>query len=164
MAAVDGMLRANELYAAAFAKGDLQRPPSRRVAVLTCMDARLDPAKFLGLAEGDAHVIRNAGGRASDDALRSLFISQQMLGTREVVVIHHTDCGMLTFTNEDANRMVRERLDPTAPEMDFLPFPELTQGVRDDVRTIRESPLIPDDIPVTGWIYDVHTGRLDRVE
>ena len=109
MSVVPRFLEANERYAATFTKGDLAMPPARRVAILTCMDARLDPAKFLGLEEGDAHVIRNAGGRATADALRSLIISQQLLGTREIVVIHHTDCGMLTFTDDQLRRQLRER-------------------------------------------------------
>src|SRR5213083_1615864 len=118
-------------YAADFTKGDLPTPPARKVAVLTCMDARLDPAKFLGLSEGDAHVIRNAGGRAAD-AIRSLVISQQLLGTREVVVIHHTDCGMLTFTDEQLRQKLRDDLGVDV-EHAFLPFGDLEQSVRDDV-------------------------------
>jgi carbonic anhydrase len=127
------------------------------------MDARLDPAKFLGLEEGDAHVIRNAGGRASDDAIRSLVISQQLLGTREVVVIHHTDCGMLTFTNEQLRDKIRQGLGADASQIDFLPFRDLEDSVRRDVETVRNSPLIPKDIPVSGFIYDVRNGRLLEV-
>jgi carbonic anhydrase len=157
------MLAANERYAAGFAKGDLAMPPARRVAVLACMDARLDPARALGLDEGDAHVIRNAGGRASDDALRSLVISQQLLGTREVIVLHHTDCGMATFTNDDLRGRLRETFGVDASGTDFLPFSDLEQSVRDDVATIRSSPLIPADVSVTGYVYDVRTGRLAEV-
>ncbi len=164
MPVVDEFLAANERYAAGFDKGDLPLPPARRVAVLVCMDARIDPAKALGLAEGDAHVIRNAGGRASDDALRSLAISHELLGTREVVVVHHTDCGMLTFTNDQIRQRLRDRLGADASGVDFLPFGDLDQSVRDDVATIRSSPLIPDDIAVSGFVYDVRSGRLRRVD
>ena len=135
-------------------------PPGRRVAVLTCMDARLDPARFLGLEEGDAHVIRNAGGRASDDAIRSLAISEQLLGTNEVVVIHHTDCGMLTFSNADLRKKLKQELNADAEHVDFLPFKDLEQSVRDDVATIKNSPFIPKNIEVSGFIYDVRSGRL----
>src|SRR5215211_3120788 len=124
------------------------------------MDARIDPANVLGLTEGDAHVIRNAGGRASDDALRSLAISHELLGTREVVVIHHTDCGMLTFTNEELRAECRERFGEEPRELDFLPFADLEQSVREDVATIRAAPFIPDEVPVSGFIYDVRSGRL----
>ena len=135
-------------------------PPGRHVAVLTCMDARLDPARFLGLEEGDAHVIRNAGGRASDDAIRSLAISQQLLGTNEVVVIHHTDCGMLTFSNEDLRKKLKQELNADAEHIDFLPFKDLEQSVREDVATIKNSPLLLKNIEVSGFIYDVKSGRL----
>jgi carbonic anhydrase len=141
-------------------------PPARKVAVLVCMDARIDPAKALGLQEGDAHVIRNAGARAAD-ALRSLVISHELLGTREIVVIHYTDCGMLTFTNDDIRAKLHDDLgasaDAPANSIDFLPFSDLDQSVRDDVATIRNSPLIPRDIAVTGFIYDVTTGGLREV-
>jgi len=162
MSVVPDFLKANETYAARFRKGDLPMPPARRVAVLACMDARLDPARVLGIEEGDAHVIRNAGGRAAD-ALRSLAISQHLLGTREVVVIHHTDCGMLTFTDEQLRTKVRESTgEPT--DAAFLPFTDLEQSVRDDVQAIRSSRLLPPDVSVTGFVYDVKTGRLRRVD
>ena len=164
MSILPELLAANERHAAAFTKGDLPMPPGRHVAILTCMDPRLDPAKFLGLAEGDAHVIRNAGGRASADALRSLIISQHLLGSTEVVVIHHTDCGMLTFGNEELQRRLEERFGADASGLDFLPFADLAQSVRDDVAAIRASPFIPERIPVSGFIYDVRTGRLQPVE
>ncbi|MCH7617866.1 MAG: carbonic anhydrase [Chloroflexi bacterium] len=157
------LLAANERYAADFTKGDLPMPPGRQVSVLVCMDARLHPEKFLGLDEGDAHVIRNAGGRASDDALRSLIISYKLLGTREFVVIHHTDCGMLTFTNDQLRGMLRDDLNADASGIDFLPFSDLDESVRQDVQTIRSSPLIPDDITVTGFVFDVKSGRLREV-
>jgi carbonic anhydrase len=160
MAVFDEFLRANRSYAANFDQGDLPMPPSRQVAVLTCMDARLHPSRFLGLELGDAHVIRNAGGRASEDAIRSLVISQRLLGTREIVVIHHTDCGMLTFTNEQLAAQVQQELGVNVVGRDFLPFSDLEQSVRDDVATLRASSLIPGDIPVSGAIYDVRTGTL----
>src|SRR5436309_11487476 len=160
MTVVQEFLKANEAYAGAFQKGHLPMPPDRRVAVLTCMDARLDPAAFLGLQEGDAHVIRNAGGRASEDAIRSLVISQQLLGTNTVVVIHHTDCGMLTFSNADLRTKLKQELNASADHIDFLPFKDLEQSVRDDVATIKASPLIPKNVEVSGFIYDVKSGRL----
>ncbi len=163
MSELPAVLEANERYAAGFAKGDLPMPPARRLAVLTCMDARIDPAKALGLAAGDAHVVRNAGGRASDDALRSLVISQQLLGTREVIVLHHTDCGMLTFTNDQLSDKLREAFGVDTAGTDFLPFADLEQSVRDDVAAIRASPLVPDDVAVRGFVYDVRSGRLREV-
>lgn len=162
MSVTDELLDANARYAAAFDRGGLAIPPARRVAIVTCMDARIVPSRALGLEEGDAHVIRNAGGRAAD-ALRSLVISQRLLGTREVVVIHHTDCGMLTFTNAQLHEQVRAELGADAAAIDFLPFPDLEQSVRDDVAFLRASPLLAPDIPVRGFVYDVRTGRLAEV-
>ena len=161
MSNFDDFIQANERYAAAFTKGDLPAPPRRKIAVVACMDARLDPAKFLGLEEGDVHVIRNAGGRAAD-AIRSLVISQQLLGTREVAVIHHTDCGMLTFTEEQLHQKLHDELHVHA-EIEFLPFTDLEQSVRDDVETIRTSPLLIPGVLVQGYVYDVRTGRLHAV-
>jgi carbonic anhydrase len=163
MSVTDEFLAANASYADSFTKGALPLPPARKTAVLVCMDARIDPAKALGLEEGDAHVIRNAGGRASDDALRSLVISYQLLGTREFVVIHHTDCGMVTFTNEQLQQKIKDELGADASDIDFLAFTDLAQSVRDDVTTIRTSPLVPEDIPVRGFVYDVTTGALSEV-
>lgn len=163
LAKFDEFTTANEQYAASFDKGDLPTPPARQVAVVTCMDARLHPEKFLGLEVGDAHVIRNAGGRVSEDAIRSLVISERLLGTNEIVVIHHTDCGMLTFENEDLTEKIQEDLGVDTTGRDFLPFSDLEQSVRDDVQIIRDSDLIPDDIQVSGAIYDVHTGELREV-
>src|SRR5437764_3418203 len=163
MPALDQLLTANRAYAAGFDRGDLPMPPARHVAVLTCMDARLHPEKFLGLDIGDAHVIRNAGGRASDDALRSFIISSRLLGTNEYIVIHHTDCGMLTFSNEDLRRTLREETGRDASAIDFLPFSDLEESVREDIRRIRENPFIPEGIPVRGFIYDVRTGQLQEV-
>ncbi|WP_038038258.1 beta-class carbonic anhydrase [Thermorudis peleae] len=164
MSAVSQFLEANARYASSFAKGDLAAPPTKRVAIVTCMDARLDPAKFLGLEEGDAHVIRNAGGRVTADVLRSLIISQQFLGTREILVIHHTDCGMLTFTDEQLRQRLREQFGVPADDWAFLPFTDLEQSVRDDIALIRRSPFIVPETTVTGWIYDVRTGKLLPVD
>jgi carbonic anhydrase len=162
MSVTDELIKNNESYAANFDKGDLPIPPGKQVAVVACMDARMIPTRALGLDEGDAHVIRNAGG-SSRDALRSLVISEQLLGTKEVLVIHHTDCGMLTFSNEDLYAKVREDLGADASDIDFLPFPDLEQSVRDDVQFLKDSPLIPDDVSVRGFVYDVKTGKVTEV-
>src|SRR5947209_3819882 len=159
IAIVQEFLHANEAYASTFHKGVLAMPPASHVAVLVCMDARIDPARALGLEEGDAHVIRNAGGRAAD-ALRSLIISEQLLGTTQIVVIHHTDCGMLTFSNEDLRTKVKQELHANADNIDFLPFSDLEQSVRDDVTFLRASPFIPQSIEISGFIYDVKSGKL----
>ncbi|KAH8649906.1 carbonic anhydrase [Xylariales sp. PMI_506] len=153
---------ANEKYAASFTKGDLPLPPARKVAVVACMDARLDPAKVLGLEEGDAHVIRNAGGRTIE-ALRSLVISQQLLGTREIVILHHTDCGMLTFTDDAIRTKIRDgELKGNADHIAFLPFNDLKQSVLDDIAFLKASPLLL-DVPITGYIYEVETGKIVKV-
>ncbi|HEX2281763.1 MAG TPA: carbonic anhydrase [Thermomicrobiales bacterium] len=162
MALLDEIRAANDAYAAEFAKGDLPMPPARKLAVVACMDARLDPAKTLGLEEGDAHVIRNAGGRAAD-ALRSLAISQRLLGTQEILVVHHTDCCMQTFDNPTLYGICQEQLGADASAIDFLPFSDLEQSVRDDVEFIRSSPLIAKDTTVTGFVYDVKTGKIREV-
>lgn len=162
MSVIDELVEANRTFARGFTKGGLPMPPRRRVAVLTCMDARILPAEILGLDFGDAHVIRNAGGRAQD-AIRSLVISQQLLGTREVAVIHHTDCGMLTFTNSELRDRVRTGLKADASGIDFLPFKNVEESVRDDLTILLGSPLIPDDIPIRGFVYDVHSGKLTEV-
>ncbi|KAF7557805.1 hypothetical protein G7Z17_g461 [Cylindrodendrum hubeiense] len=153
---------ANAKYAASFDKGHLPLPPGRKVAVVACMDARLDPAKVLGLQEGDAHVIRNAGGRTID-ALRSLVISQQLLGTREIVIVHHTDCGMLTFSDTELKSKVRSELKEDADHIAFLPFKDLRQSVIDDIAILKKSPLVL-DVPITGYIYDVKTGKAEKVK
>ncbi|KAL5042245.1 hypothetical protein BDW71DRAFT_200729 [Aspergillus fruticulosus] len=149
-------------YAGSFKKGDLQLPPQRKAAVLACMDARLDTARALGLEEGDAHVIRNAGGRASD-ALRSIIISQQLLGTREIGVVYHTDCGMLTFTDEAIRTKIRENLHQNTDHSTFLPFADFRQSVLEDIRLLKESLLVL-DVPVTGYIYEVESGKIVKVE
>jgi carbonic anhydrase len=162
MTETDTMLENNEAYASSFDKGGLPLPPGRKVAVLACMDARLDPARILGLEEGDAHVIRNAGGLASDDAIRSLALSQHLLGTEEIVLIHHTDCGMLTFTDEDfAQKMEAET--GSRPEWRAQSFKDLDQDVRDTVQRIKESPFIPHTDNLRGFVYEVETGRLREV-
>ena len=162
MSTTDELLKNNEAYAASFDKGDLPLPPGRKIAVLACMDARLDPARVLGLDEGDAHVIRNAGGVVSDDAIRSLAISQHLLGTEEIVLLHHTDCGMLTFSdNEFAERLESET--GSRPGWDAQAFEDLDIDVRDSLRRIRESPFIPRTDRVRGFVYEVETGRLREV-
>jgi carbonic anhydrase len=177
------VLGANAKYAAGFGdKAKLALPPARRFAILTCMDARLDPAKYAGLAEGDAHVIRNAGGRASDDAIRSLVISYKLLGTREFFVIHHTNCGMQFFTNDVIRGLLASSLETAelTPQgfrdvgkdpgsrageyIEWLTVKDAKQAVLDDVARIRNHPLIPKAIPVYGYIYDVKSGKLVEVE
>jgi carbonic anhydrase len=162
MSVSDELLQANREYARTFDRGDLPMPPARRLAVVTCMDARIVPSRQLGLEEGDAHVIRNAGGRARD-ALRSLVISQRLLATNEIAVIHHTDCGMLTFTNRDLHAKVKQDLGADASTIDFLPFSDVEESVREDVAFLLSSPLIPADVVIRGFVYDVKTGRLNEV-
>lgn len=152
---------ANKKYISQFDKGDLALPPARKVTVVTCMDARLDPAKALGLTEGDAHVIRNAGGRLAE-GLRSVIISQRLLGTREVVVIHHTDCGMLTFSDDDLRSQLRKETGKNTDYIAFHPFADLKQSVIDDVNFLKESELVL-DVPISGYIYDVSTGGIEKV-
>jgi len=159
----DEIQAANERYAAGFTKGDLPMPPARGFAVVTCMDARLDPGKLLGLEEGDAHVIRNAGGLVTDDALRSLVISHRLLGTQEAFVIAHTDCGMLTFTNEQLRQKLVDEAGADASGIDFLPFHDLEESVRASVQRIHESPFLPDSFAAGGYVYDVSAGRLREV-
>src|SRR3954447_4895733 len=159
MSVVDEVTEANQSYVSGFAKDDLPMPPGRKFAVVTCMDARLDPARFLGLEEGDAHVIRNAGGLVNDETIRSLVISHHLLGTQEAVVIGHTDCGMLTFTNPD----LHEKLGPESESIDFQPFPDVAERVRQSVETIRSHPLLPDSFGASGFVYEVETGRIAPV-
>jgi carbonic anhydrase len=179
---LDEVLAANESYASSFgAKGELALPPARRFAILTCMDARLDPAKYAGLSEGDAHVIRNAGGRASDDAIRSLVISYKLLGTQEWFVIHHSDCGMEFFDDETMRGLLSSSLETAAlgPDgfhdvgsgpgssegkyIDWLTISDRHQSVVEDVRRIRAHPLVPAGIPIYGYVYEVTSGKLLEV-
>lgn len=164
MPVLEEVLSANGTYAIEFDKGSLAMPPARRFAILTCMDARIDPARALGLEEGDAHVIRNAGGLATDDAIRSLVISHHLLGTQEVFVIGHSDCGMLTFSNDELRSSLRERQGVDASHLDFQPFPDCSARVAASVRRIRESGLLPESYVAHAFLYDVATGRLERVE
>ena len=162
MSTTDELLQNAERYAESFDQGDLPLPPGRKVAILACMDARLNPYGLLGLSEGDAHVIRNAGGVVSDDAIRSLAISQNLLGTEEIMLIHHTDCGMLTFTDDE----LAEKLEGETgqrPEWRALAFSDLEQDVREGIERIRSSPFIPRTDRVRGFIYAVETGRLREV-
>lgn len=162
MSVIDETLAANRQYAAHFTKGSLPLPPGRKLAVVVCMDARIDPAKALGLEEGDAHVIRNAGGRVSD-ALRSVAISQTLLGTQEVAIIHHTDCGMLTFSDASIRQQLRKDRGIDADHVAFLPFSDLEQSVKDDIAAYHRSPLPRHDVPVRGFVYDVKTGALTEI-
>lgn len=162
MPVIDELIEANASYAAGFERGGLPMPPGRHVAVVTCMDARLLPSRILGLEEGDAHVIRNAGGRA-EEALRSLVISQRLLGTNEVMVIHHADCGMLTFTNGQLRAKVERDLGTDDGGIDYLPFSDIEQSVRDDIELLRASPLIAGDVLIRGFVYDETNGRLAEV-
>jgi carbonic anhydrase len=183
MSVLNEVLEANNQYANNFgSKGDLALPPARHFAILTCMDARLDPAKYAGLSEGDAHVIRNAGGRASDDAIRSLVISYKLLGTKEWFVIHHSNCGMEFFTDEKIRELLSNSLETAAlgdqgfydigkgpgsndgDYIDWLTIKDQVVSVSNDVRRIRNHPLVPKNIPIYGYIYDVYTGRLIEVQ
>lgn len=182
MSQLSAVLKANEAYVSEFgSRSELALPPARGFAILTCMDARLDPAKYAGLSEGDAHVIRNAGGRASDDAIRSLVISYKLLGTKEWFVIHHSDCGMEFFTDEVIRGLLANSLETAAlgaegfydigtgpgsaeaKYIDWLTISEQAQSVTEDVARIKAHPLVPGNIPVYGYIYDVKTGRLVEV-
>ncbi len=162
MTAIDDALESNASYAAGFDKGDLPLPPARNLAVVACMDARLDTHKILGLDEGDAHVIRNAGGVVSDDAIRSLVISQRLLGTREILLIHHTDCGMLTFRDDDVKDAI-EGDTGLRPTFALEAFGDLEQDVRQSIARIQASPFIPHKDQVRGFVYDCASGRLNEV-
>ena len=162
MSTTDDVLQNAEQYAAGFDKADLPIPPAKRVAVLACMDARLNPHALLGLNEGDAHVIRNAGGVVTDDEIRSLAISQRLLGTEEIILIHHTDCGMLTFTDDDFRASIQQDTG-IKPEWAAEAFPDLDEDVRQSIARIKASPFIPRKDKVRGFVFDVATGDLREV-
>ena len=162
MSATDDMLKSNEEYAGGFDKGDLPLPPAKGVAVVACMDARLHVSKILGLDEGDAHVIRNAGGVITDDEIRSLAISQRLLGTTEIILIHHTDCGMLTFTDDEFKRSIQDEVG-IKPEWAAESFGDLDEDVRKGIGLIKDSPFIPNKDSVRGFVYEVETGKLREV-
>ena len=162
MSVTDELLRNAERYAADFDRGELPLPPGKRVVVLACMDARLNPYGLLGLSEGDAHVIRNAGGVVTDDEIRSIAISQRLLGTEEIILIHHTDCGMLTFGDDDFRRQLQDETG-IKPAWAAEAFDDLEQDVRQSIARIKTSPFIPRKEQVRGFVYDVKTGALDEV-
>ena len=163
MSTTDDLLRNAEEYAASFDKGDLPLPPAKGVAVVACMDARLIPTRVLGLEEGDAHVIRNAGGVVTDDEIRSLAISQRLLGTTEIILIHHTDCGMLTFTDDEFRRSIQEDTG-IKPEWAAEAFSDLDEDVRQSIARIQACPFIPNKDSIRGFVYEVETGRLREVD
>jgi carbonic anhydrase len=162
MSVTDELLSNNERYASGFGKGNLPMPPAKKLAVIACMDARLDVHKILGLQEGEAHVIRNAGGVVTDDAIRSLVISQRLLGTEEVILIHHTDCGMLTFKDDEVKRQI-EQDTGIRPAFALEAFGDLEEDVRQSIARINASPFVPNKTSVRGFVYDVRTGRLNEV-
>jgi carbonic anhydrase len=162
MSRTDELVGNNAKYAASFAKGDLPMPPGKKIALVVCMDARLETGRLLGLQEGDAHVIRNAGGVVTDDVIRSLVISQRLLGTREIALVHHTDCGMLTFT-DDALKDAIAAETGIRPSFAMESFSDLEQDVRQSIARIKASPLIPHRDQVRGFVYDVRNGRLKEV-
>ena len=162
MSVTDELLQNAEQYAEQFDRGDLPLPPAKGVAVLACMDARLNPCGILGLSEGDAHVIRNAGGVVTDDEIRSIAISQRLLGTKEIILIHHTDCGMLTFTDDAFKRQIQDDTG-IKPQWSAEAFDDLEGDVRQSIARIKASPFIPNKDNVRGFVYDVKTGRLDEV-
>src|SRR6266853_5901207 len=162
MSVTDELLRKNDAYARSFDKGSLPLPPAKHLAVLACMDARLDVHKILGLNEGEAHVIRNAGGVATDDAIRSLVISQSLLGTNEIILVHHTDCGMLTFKDDDLKAKIESEVG-IRPAFALEAFDDLEADVRQSIARIAASPFIPNKSSVRGFVYDVKTGRLNEV-
>lgn len=163
MSYFENFMKANQAYVDLHGDYHLPLKPKMKVAIVTCMDSRLHVAQALGLALGDAHILRNAGGRVTEDMLRSLVISQQQLGTREIVVLHHTDCGAQTFTNEAFCQQLHETLGVDVSGQDFLPFENVEDSVREDMALLRQSPLIPDDVVISGAVYDVDTGRMTAV-
>ena len=163
MSYFEQFMQANQAYVALHGELNLPIKPKTRVAIVTCMDSRLHVAQALGLALGDAHLLRNAGGRVTDDMIRSLVLSQQQMGTREIVVLHHTDCGAQTFNNEDFQEHLKCELGVDVSGQDFLPFQDVEESVREDIKLLRECPLIPDDVIISGAVYDVDTGRMIEV-
>ena len=164
MSEIPKIVEANDRFVATFEHGDAEIPPARGVLVLTCIDARIDPAKALGLEIGEAHVLRNAGGRASDDVVRSALISSWLLGTREFVVIHHTDCGMEKFTDDALQEKIREERGVDVGDREFLTFADLDGSVREDVARLRDEKALPEGVTVSGYVYDVRSGKLREVE
>ena len=164
MSYFENFLKANQAYVELHGDLHLSIKPKTKVAIVTCMDSRLHVAPALGLALGDAHILRNAGGRITEDMLRSLVISQQQLGTREIVVLHHTDCGAQTFQNKDFQEHLKRELGVDVSNQDFLPFQDIDESVREDMRLLKDSPLIPDDVVISGAVYDVDTGRMIVIE
>ena len=163
MSYFENFLKANQAYVELHGDLHLSIKPKTKVAIVTCMDSRLHVAPALGLALGDAHILRNAGGRVTDDMIRSLVISQQQMRTREIVVLHHTDCGAQTFQNEEFQEHLKAELGVDVSDQDFLPFQDVEESVREDMQLLRESPLIPDDVVISGAVYDVDTGRMIEV-
>ena len=164
MSYFENFLKANQAYVELHGDLHLSIKPKTKVAIVTCMDSRLHVAPALGLALGDSHILRNAGGRVTEDMIRSLVISQQQMGTREIVVLHHTDCGAQTFNNEDFQEHLKCELGVDVSGQDFLPFQDIDESVREDMKLLRECPLIPDDVIISGAVYDVDTGRMIVVE
>lgn len=164
MSYFQNFMKANQAYVDLHGTQHLPLKPKTKVAIVTCMDSRLHVAQALGLALGDAHILRNAGGRVTDDMIRSLVISQQQMGTREIVLLHHTDCGAQTFTNESFARHIHQELGVDVTGQDFLPFTDIEESVREDMELLRKSPLIPDNVEINGAYYDVDTGRIIAVD
>ena len=163
MSYFENFLKANQAYVELHGDLHLSIKPKTKVAIVTCMDSRLHVAPALGLALGDAHILRNAGGRVTEDMIRSLVISQQQMGTREIVVLHHTDCGAQTFNNEDFQDHLKRELGVDVSGKDFLPFQDVEESVREDMKLLRECPLIPDDVIISGAVYDVDTGSMREI-
>lgn len=164
MSYFENFMKANQAYVDLHGTSHLPIKPKTKVAIVTCMDSRLHVAQALGLALGDAHILRNAGGRVTEDMIRSLVISQQQLGTREIVVLHHTDCGAQTFKNEEFAAFLNQELGVDVSGQEFLPFTDVEESVREDVALLRQSPLIPADVEISGAVYDVDTGRMTVVQ
>ena len=163
MSYFENFLKANQAYVELHGDLHLSIKPKTKVSIVTCMDSRLHVAPALGLALGDAHILRNAGGRVTEDMIRSLVISQQQMGTREIVVLHHTDCGAQTFNNEDFQEHLKCELGVDVSGQDFLPFQDIDESVREDMKLLQESPLIPDDVVISGAVYDVDTGSMRQI-